>query len=221
MGPRSGDRENRKKSMKTAKSANFATTPSWYDANANIFAARTLAMNVPVELNSMLDTLKAGSRVLDAGCGAGRDLLAIAQRGHEAEGVDGSHAMAAIAHSVSGRPVRHLDLRLFDDPAGSWDAIWCCATPLHFERAEARAIMRALGASLTAGGVMCASVKAGAGQSIDGDGRPFQFWTPAEIAADIAGAGLDLRHMSVTDTAASSGNMTRWIGVCVRKSAVS
>lgn len=205
--------------MSTATSADFVAAPSWYDENADNFAARTLAMGVPVELNAMLDLLPAGSRVLDAGCGAGRDMAAIAQRGHKVEGVDGSSAMVAIAASVSAAPVRHLDLRLFNDPADSWNAIWCCATLLHFERAEARAIMCALGASLTDDGMLFISVKEGHGQSLSGDGRPFQYWTRAEIAADIASAGLDLFHIAEIDTAASDASMTRWIVANARKTA--
>jgi 2-polyprenyl-3-methyl-5-hydroxy-6-metoxy-1,4-benzoquinol methylase len=46
-----------------------------------------------------------GGRILDAGCGSGRDSLHFLQHGHEVEAFDASAEMCQLASSLIGRTV--------------------------------------------------------------------------------------------------------------------
>jgi 2-polyprenyl-3-methyl-5-hydroxy-6-metoxy-1,4-benzoquinol methylase len=73
-----------------------------------------------------------GGRILDAGCGPGRDALAFAERGYELIAFDASTAMVRVARErVGSRIVVHL--MRFEDLNGQseFDGIWACASLLH------------------------------------------------------------------------------------------
>jgi ubiquinone/menaquinone biosynthesis C-methylase UbiE len=55
-----------------------------------------------------LSRVRPGGHVLDAGCGSGRDALAFLRRGYHVTAIDASPAMAGLASSVIGLPVRVL-----------------------------------------------------------------------------------------------------------------
>jgi 2-polyprenyl-3-methyl-5-hydroxy-6-metoxy-1,4-benzoquinol methylase len=76
-----------------------------------------------------------GSRVLDVGCGSGRDVNALIEAGYEATGVDGSESMlreaASRYPSLGGRmTVDSLPL-LASIPDGVYDGILCWAVLMH------------------------------------------------------------------------------------------
>ncbi|MFD8206754.1 class I SAM-dependent methyltransferase [Streptomyces sp. NPDC059695] len=100
--------------------------------------------------------LAAGARVLDVGSGTGRpvaDLLARA--GCEVTGIDVSAEMVALASAqVPGARFEQCDLRAFDAPEGSFDAV-CAFFPLMMmTRAEASAALRRMAGWLAPGGFL-------------------------------------------------------------------
>jgi len=66
---------------------------------------------------SMLDACRG--RVLDAGCGPGRVLRVLADRGHEVLGVDASPGAVAVAREWTGQPVIVGDMHRLPIAAGS------------------------------------------------------------------------------------------------------
>jgi SAM-dependent methyltransferase len=80
-----------------------------------------------------LDLLPRSARILDAGCGSGRDALAFSQRGFEVEAFDASEGCVREARKLTGLPVRQL---FFDemDYVEEFDGIWACASLLHVHR---------------------------------------------------------------------------------------
>ncbi|MFE7512269.1 class I SAM-dependent methyltransferase [Streptomyces sp. NPDC057540] len=100
--------------------------------------------------------LAAGARVLDVGSGTGRpvaDLLARA--GCEVTGIDVSAEMVTLASAqVPGARFEQCDLRAFDAPEGSFDAV-CAFFPLMMmARAEASAALRRMAGWLAPGGFL-------------------------------------------------------------------
>lgn len=66
--------------------------------------------------------LPEGGRILDLGCGSGRDSLAFVNSGSVVDAIDGSEAMVKAASGLTSLPVAHA---LFDEhePAGEYDGI--------------------------------------------------------------------------------------------------
>ena len=102
----------------------------YYDANAKGYVAETVNVEFGELQREFARRLPRGGRVLDLGCGSGRDSLAFLKAGFEVDAVDGSARMAEAASGLTGLPVAHA---LFEDfePQGPYDGIWACSSLLH------------------------------------------------------------------------------------------
>jgi SAM-dependent methyltransferase len=138
-------------------------------------------------------SLPVPARILDAGCGPGRDLARFTAYGHHAHGVDLNAAFVARANASA--PTTQGDLRdigtLF--PAGTFDGIWACASLVHLTGPETEGVLRQFARLLRPGGRLYACVKAVGvtGWLDEPDGRRwYTVWEPAAFVAAIAGAGF-------------------------------
>jgi SAM-dependent methyltransferase len=198
-----------------------ASTSAFYDEHADAYAATTMALHVADRIARFARELPAGGRVLDAGCGSGRDLVALRAAGFDPVGLDLSPRLARLAEAHSGAPVKVGDLRSppFDD--SSFEGIWAMASLLHIEREEVTGSLRNLGQLLAPGGVLFASVKRGEGRVRDKDGRWFTLHDEDGWARHLKAAGFDIvelvgepAHRSATGTVAPG-----WISSIARLAA--
>jgi superfamily II DNA or RNA helicase/SAM-dependent methyltransferase len=139
------------------------------------FATAFFESTVGVDMSSIRDRfvghLAPGSRVLDAGCGSGRDAKAFFLQGFRVSAFDASPELATLASEYCGFPVA---VRTFEDVTEihAYDGIWCCASLLHVAPAEMPAVLGRLWSALAPGGVLYASFKHGVGDRTHG-GRRF------------------------------------------------
>ncbi len=146
-------------------------TLKYYQDNAQTFFDGT----VNVDMSSLYDTftkhLAPGARVLDAGCGSGRDAKAFKEMGYQVEAFDASTAMVELAREHTGLPVQ---VKAFADVERKeeFDGIWCCASLLHVPSLELPGVMRRLADALKPGGVWYVSFKYGVAER-EVDGRMF------------------------------------------------
>jgi SAM-dependent methyltransferase len=96
-------------------------------------------------------------RILDFGCGPGRDLAAFRALGHEPIGLEGSPPLAAMAREHSGCEVWEQDFLALELPAGVFDGIFANASLFHVPRQELPRVLRELHAALKPDGVLFAS----------------------------------------------------------------
>ena len=84
-----------------------ARTVGHYQNRADDFWEGTRDHDVTQNINALLDPLQIpkGARILDFGCGPGRDIKAFQELGHVAIGLDGSEAFCAMARAYSGAEV--------------------------------------------------------------------------------------------------------------------
>jgi SAM-dependent methyltransferase len=71
----------------------------------------------------LVEHLTPGSKVLDAGCGSGRDMLWLTERGFNCTGLERSPELAALAREHSGLPVIEADFETFDFSRMNMDAV--------------------------------------------------------------------------------------------------
>jgi len=146
-------------------------TLKYYQDNAQTFFDGT----VNVDMSSLYETftkhLATGARVLDAGCGSGRDAKAFLGMGYQVEAFDASSAMVELAREHTGLSVQ---VKAFADVdwKEEFDGIWCCASLLHVPAVELPGVMRRLADALKPGGVWYVSFKYGNGER-EVDGRRF------------------------------------------------
>ncbi len=154
---------------------------NFYDANADAFADRTRDLDMSEAYAPFLGRLPASARILDAGCGSGRDARAFAQAGHDVVALDASAGMADRASQLLGRPVLHM---LFQDRPfeREFDGIWAAASLLHVPLAQAPEVFARFVRALRPRGIWYMSFKTGAGEHHRG-GRLFVDHTEASLRA--------------------------------------
>lgn len=91
--------------------------------------------------------LPEGGRILDLGCGSGRDSLAFLKAGLAVDAVDGSAEMVKAASELIGLRVEHATFADFK-PKGGYDGIWACSSLLHVPATELPAIVAKYAAAL-------------------------------------------------------------------------
>ena len=68
-----------------------------------------------------------GARILDLGCGTGRDSLAFKNKGYQVDAMDYSEALVKKATELTGIPVRQQSFYELED-VEIYDGIWACDT---------------------------------------------------------------------------------------------
>ena len=152
---------------------------AYYDANAVAFAEATRAVDMSALHARFLAHVPEGGRILDAGCGAGRDSKAFIDAGYRVRAFDASSCLALLAAEWIGQSVDVLDFTDFDEQQ-VYDGIWACASLLHLPEREVPAILARLWCGLKPGGVFYLSFKHGDGER-QVDGRHFTDATEARL----------------------------------------
>lgn len=107
----------------------------------------------------------AGQRVLDLGCGTGRDAGYLHRRGRAVVGADLSHAMLGYAREHHPGPdYTHADLRAFDLGADAFDAVVCLDSAFLYchTGAELDGLLSSCRRALAPGGLLVAEMRNGA-----------------------------------------------------------
>lgn len=136
-------------------------------------------------LDKFLDRLAPNARVLELGCGGGRDSAHFIERGFDLDATDGTPAMVAKANErfdVGARVMRFDELQAVAD----YNAVWAHACLLHVARSELPAILRAIHRALEPGGWHFANFKLGNAKHPDEGPDRMGRWTNLPSADWIA-----------------------------------
>lgn len=148
-------------------------TLAHYDQRADAFWAGTRDHDVSQNINALLHYIEATPpfKLLDFGCGPGRDLATFKSLGHHVIGLEGSAQLATMARAHSGVTVfeqNFLELRL---PAGQFDGVFANATLFHVPSQELPRVLLELHKALKPRGVLFSSNPRGHGQEGWSDDR--------------------------------------------------
>jgi SAM-dependent methyltransferase len=146
-------------------------TINFYQNNAQPFFDSTVNVDMSSLYGAFTAQLPPAGRVLDAGCGSGRDSKAFHGMGYKIEAFDASSEMVQRASQHAGLPVRHATFQELTD-IERYDGIWCCASLLHVSMADLPGVMQKLAHALKPGGVWYLSFKYGEGER-EKEGRHF------------------------------------------------
>ena len=193
------------------------TSTEFYERNADAFYGDTVTTDMAPIYERFLPHVRPGGRILDAGCGSGRDTLAFLRRGYQVDAFDGSSEMARRASALTGIEVRQLTFEsLLDTPLPEkYDGIWCCASLLHVERDVLPPVMGALHRALAPDGLLYVSFKHGDTDRVK-DGRRFTDLTEQGLERILAAiGGCELVDRWVTDDQ-RPGRSDRWLNAIIR-----
>ncbi len=193
----------------------IATTRATYDGIGAAYATvnRELPETVVASMERFVASLPAGGVVADVGCGPGRDLAALRDRGLRAFGFDLSTGMLRAARSgglvcadMTRLPIRDRSL----------DGVWCAASFLHVPRELSLATIRGFAQVLRPRGVLHLSVAEGRREGIEQAslGDHDELWvvqrTEDEIRSALSAAGF------VVISVDRSASHRRWLTIGAR-----
>jgi SAM-dependent methyltransferase len=189
----------------------------YYDRNVEKFFTETSGIDMAEHWAHFLSLVPAGGRILDAGCGSGRDSRHFLEQGYEVVAFDGSAEMARKASEFLGREVLHL---LFEDMQfqDEFDGIWACASLLHVPKAELPEVLQKLANALKPGGFLFVSFKKGDAERRKEDGRFFTDMdegTFRKLLEEVP--ELRLEEAWLTHDARPSRAHEQWLNCLVRK----
>ena len=165
-------------------------TIDYYNQNAETFVKETLHADMDENRRRFLKYVRSGGRILDAGCGSGRDALAFRQAGYQVDAFDASEEICRLASETLDFPVRCLRFQELEGEA-EYDGIWACASLLHVSGNELPNVIHRLKKLLKPGGILYASFKKGEGDRTK-DGRYFQDMTEEKMKDLFETAGLSV-----------------------------
>ena len=110
-------------------------TLDYYNQYAENFAAEMTGVDFSQIQEHFLSLLPEGARILDFGCGSGRDTKYFLEWGFQVEAVDGSGELCRLAGKYMGILAKKM---LFQElgETEKYDGIWACASILHVKCEE-------------------------------------------------------------------------------------
>ena len=151
----------------------MSTTLHYYNKNAPAVSARYVAADMRKLHEWLLTVVPPRSRVLELGCGCGREAVFLHRRGFDITATDGSREMleqaAELFPELKGRS-QHLVLpSRFPFPDSSFDNVLALAVLMHLDLEAIKLVLSEIQRVLKTQGKFVVSVPA-ARTGIDGDG---------------------------------------------------
>jgi SAM-dependent methyltransferase len=191
-------------------------TIGYYERQAEAFAAQTASLDLEPLYQRFLRHVRPGGRILDAGCGPGRDALAFAERGYQVVAFDASEAMVQLARErVGGRANVHLMKFQEMERQDEFDGIWACASLLHVQRTSFTTVAAHLAQALKPGGAWYMSFKTGSGERF-ADGRLFVDHDEETLRLSLKATPVEMIETWMSVDVRPERSNERWLNAIVR-----
>ncbi|SEA15545.1 class I SAM-dependent methyltransferase [Nitrosospira multiformis] len=130
-----------------------------YNERAEAFWEATKDHDVSQNIAALLRHIESPPpfKILDLGCGPGRDLKSFTDLGHVAIGLEGATRLAEMAANHSGCEIWQQDFLRLDLPEEHFDGIFANASLFHVPSVELPRVLKELWATLKPGGVLFSS----------------------------------------------------------------
>ena len=191
-------------------------TLDYYNQNADDFIAGTQNADMSEQYRFFLKHLTPGGKLLDLGCGSGRDSAYFSALGFDVTAIDGSEELCK--RVKKNYDIEALCMR-FEDIAyqSEFDAIWACASLLHIKKADMPNVMGKVSASLKPGGILYASYKYGSEERVS-NGRFFNNYTERDLDSLLTPENhLALLEYWITEDVRPERSGERWLNLIAKK----
>lgn len=191
-------------------------TLTYYNQNADAFVEGTQNADMSEQYHFFLKHLAPNCRILDLGCGSGRDSAYFSSLGFEVTAVDGSEELCKRVKENYG--INALCIKFGDMSfAAEFDAIWACASLLHVKKTEMPNVLDKVSAALKPGGILYASFKYGRDERVR-NGRFFNDYTENDIDTLLTPENqLTLLEYWITEDVRPERSGERWLNFIAKR----
>lgn len=191
-------------------------TIEYYNNHAEEFCVATKDADMSYCYVKFKQYLKPQGKILEVGCGSGRDSKRFIEDGYQVEAIDASEEICKFASKYIGQQVKCQRVEEITYEC-QFDGIWACASLLHVGKEEIPAIIEKLYRALKKNGILYASFKLGSGERF-ADGRFFNDYMEKEIMEIFSGQkGFEIKEFFVTEDVKKERKDKMWINVIIRK----
>ena len=191
-------------------------TIKYYNENAKQFTEGTARVDFSEIQDRFLELLPKGALILDLGCGAGRDTKYFLQQGYQAEAMDGSEELCAVAKQNTGIDVKCMYFQDLDE-SEKYDGVWACASLLHLRYEEIVPVLKKVESALKPDGIFYLSFKYGEFEG-ERNGRYFTDMTETGMEKLLESIdGFTVLDEWITSDVRPGRENEKWLNLFLRK----
>lgn len=189
--------------------------PDYYQKHYNAYCRKTFSIDPSSFLEPLQKHLEPGCSILDIGCGSGRDMLWLKNKGFSVSGFERSSGLAELARQNTGCNVIEGDLETFDFAHLPSDAILFAGSLVHISHEKLPQVFERAIAGLRQGGKVLLSLKQGNGTGTDELGRVFYYWQASSLEALFQQFGFSILEFNRQVSKVNARDM--WMGYVIEK----
>lgn len=188
-------------------------TITYYNQNAEEYFNNTVNVSMQELYDQFEAYLKSGDKILDIGCGSGRDSRYFLSKGYDVVSVDESKEMCRLAEKYIGRGVRNITFAELDYN-NEFDAVWASASLLHISKNNLPEILRKIYCALMSHGIIYSSWKYGGEDRII-NGILYYNYREESIFSEFDSMSFNIESSWLTGD--NMGRRDKWINIIAKK----
>lgn len=191
-------------------------TIDYYNENAKKYFDLTYNADMSIQYDHFLQYVKRDGKILDFGCGSGRDSLYFKNKGYDVTAIDGSKELCKIAREYTGIDVKNMKFDEFND-IDYYDGIWACGTLLHLHNSEILEVLKKLRDALKDTGYMFVALKNGKGEEQILDGRYYNYFELNDVENLVELIKMDIVEVYMSRSVSNPEETKYWNNFILKK----
>ena len=194
-----------------------SNTLDYYNQKTEEFIDATVNVDFSQTQDRFLKLLPSGARILDFGCGSGRDTKYFLDKGFKVTATDGSEELCKFASEFTGIKVKQLFFQELSE-IETYDGIWACSSILHLNYSALEEVMKKMVRAVKNGGIIYTSFKYGKFEG-ERNGRYFTDMDEEKFNVFMKQfPELKLEELWVTGDVRPGRGAEKWLNLILRKS---
>lgn len=179
-------------------------TKDSYEATAEEFSSNVADLAPMESIQKFINFLPARAKIIDIGCGSGRDANIFAENGLNVLGVDFSPNLINIAkNNAPSAQFQMMDIEAMTFSPSSFDGAWSGCALSHISKKRLPSVLLNIHSFLKSNGYFYLTVRKGKGEGLEKDlryGDIEKFWSyfeEDELADYVRAAGFKIKESSI------------------------
>ena len=187
----------------------------YYQKKYKAYHEKTFSIDPTSFLDPLTQRLPADAFILDVGCGSGRDLLWMKNRGFEVLGFERSPGLAELARDNAECEVIEGDFETYDFSSILVDAVMLIGALVHVPHERFSEVFKNITSAIPKNGSVLITLKEGSGDRTDADGRIFYLWQDPKARELFDTLGFKVCDFSTSVSKTGSGDV--WMSYVLDK----